>query len=169
MKRIIAIDPGKVGFISVLDEGGWRFLSLAESDDRAIADFLRENYREDSVAVMEEVHSIFGASAGSTFSFGSIYGMLYGMLIAYGYSYHLVQPKTWQSEIWDNKDKVFLPPKINKNGKTIKRINTKETSINAAKRLFPGIDFRRNNSCKKIDDNKVDSVLILEYARRKNL
>ena len=50
-----------------------------------------------------------------------------------------------------------------------KDVNTKQTSINCAKRLFPTLDFRKNEKCKKIDDNKVDSVLMAEFARRKNL
>ena len=52
---------------------------------------------------------------------------------------------------------------------TIKQVNTKETSMNAAKRLFPNIDFRRTTKCKNLDDNKVDATLMCEYARRKNL
>ena len=50
-----------------------------------------------------------------------------------------------------------------------KEVNTKATSINAAKRLFPELDFRRTNRCNNIDDNKVDATLICEYLRRKNL
>jgi hypothetical protein len=41
--------------------------------------------------------------------------------------------------------------------------------MNAAKRLFPNIDFRRTTKCKNLDDNKVDATLMCEYARRKNL
>lgn len=50
-----------------------------------------------------------------------------------------------------------------------KEVNTKKTSMNAAKRIFPNVDFRKNERCKKPDDNKIDSLLIAEYARRKNL
>ena len=49
-----------------------------------------------------------------------------------------------------------------------KEVNTKATSINAAKRLFPELDFRRTEKCDNIDDNKVDATLICEYLRRKN-
>ena len=44
-----------------------------------------------------------------------------------------------------------------------------EGQINAAKRLFPDIDFRRTSKCKNIDDNMCDAMLMAEYARRKNL
>ena len=50
-----------------------------------------------------------------------------------------------------------------------KVVDTKSTSINAARRLFPNIDLRKNERCTKTDDNKVDSLLMAEYARRKNL
>ena len=53
--------------------------------------------------------------------------------------------------------------------KQYKAVDPKPTSINAARRLFPNIDLRKNERCKKIDDNKVDSLLMAEYARRKNL
>lgn len=85
--------------------------------------------------------------------------------------YHLVQPKVWQKEMWDNKDLVVAYKTIVKKDKTItkKEVNTKQTSLNAAKRIFPNIDFRKTERCKNPDDNKVDSLLIAEYARRKNL
>ena len=50
-----------------------------------------------------------------------------------------------------------------------KVVSTKNTSINAAKRLFPSLDLRKSTKCKNIDDNKVDALLMSEYARRKNL
>jgi len=51
----------------------------------------------------------------------------------------------------------------------VKRIDTKATSINAARRLFPEVDLRKSERSKKPDDNKVDSMLMAEYARRRNL
>lgn len=51
----------------------------------------------------------------------------------------------------------------------VKDINTKATSFNASRRLFPNVDLRRSEKCKNLDDNKSDSLLIAEYARRKNL
>lgn len=101
-----------------------------------------------------------------------IKGFLTGLLVAHKIPYTLVQPKEWQGEIWTNADMVVSHKKVKcKNGKEINRkeTNTKATSINAAQRLFPSVDFRRNERCRKIDDNKVDALLMAEYARRKNL
>ena len=122
-------------------------------------------------SLVKDVHSIFGASAKSTFNFGEIKGILKGLLIANEIPYTLVQPKTWQQEIWINQDMIVSYKSVVRAGKEIKQkvVDTKSTSINAARRLFPSIDLRKNERCKKIDDNKVDSLLMAEYARRKNL
>lgn len=174
MDRVyMGIDPGSKGFITVMHENGIIFFSIEDNDFYRIGDVFREIKESfpNVVCVMEEVHAIFGSAAKSTFSFGEINGLLKGFLIANKIPYHLVQPKKWQSEIWENKDMVVTYKDIVIRGKATKKkeVNTKQTSINAAKRLFPNIDFRKNERCKNIDDNKVDSLLIVEYARRKNL
>lgn len=169
----IGIDPGTKGFIAVNNGQDVEFLSINDNDFYAISDFLtniKEKYNN-VVCIMEEVHAIFGASAKSTFSFGEINGVLKGLLMANKIPYHLVQPKNWQKEMWDNKDMDASYTIQMRNGKEISKkvVNTKQTSINAAKRLFPTIDLRKTTKCKNIDDNKCDSLLLSEYGRRKNL
>ena len=114
---------------------------------------------------MEEVHAVFGSSAKATFAFGEINGLLKGILITVGMPYHLIQPKQWQKEIWINQDMVVDYKKVTVKGveQTRKEVNTKQTSYNAARRLFPDIDLRKNERCRNYDDNKVDSLLICEY------
>ena len=59
---------------------------------------------------------------------------------------------------------------IEKGKETVrKEVDTKNTSYNAARRIFPEIDFRRSIRCTNFDDNKVDATLIAEYGRRNNL
>lgn len=162
MKTYIGIDPGAKGFITIKNEEACEFISIADHDTQELGVALaqvRDTYHDVMVA-MEEVHAVFGSSAKATFAFGETFGLLKGILITLHIPYHLVQPKDWQKEIWINADKVY---------KEGKRIDTKTTSYNAARRLFPDIDLRRTEQCKKPDDNKVDSLLIWEYARRKNL
>ena len=126
---------------------------------------------------MEQIHAIFGSSAGSTFAFGEIFGILKGLLIANEIPYHLVPPKEWQKEIWIHQDEIYVNKTRNitdketgvKVPKTIKAVDPKPTSFNAARRIFPNVDLRKNERCRKLDDNKCDSLLIAEYARRKNL
>lgn len=174
----MAIDPGDKGFIATQLNGVFNHFSIIENDlyglSRIMEDIRKNN--TNLVCVIEDVHAIFGSSAKGTFNFGFNKGYLIGLLAANHIPYVLVQPKTWQTEIWTNADKVINYKKTikkDKNGveKEVvrKEVDTKNTSINAAKRLFPDIDFRRNNRCEKIDDNKVDATLMSEYARRKNL
>ncbi len=173
MRTYIAIDPGSKGFITIRHhDGEYEFIPLDGCDFRRLAmrlAMLREE--TDTFAIMEEVHAIFGSSAKATFSFGEINGLLKGILIMAGIPYQLIQPKQWQKEIWINQDMVVDYKKVIVKGveQTRKEVNTKQTSFNAAKRLFPDIDLRKSERCKNWDDNKVDSLLICEYARRKNL
>lgn len=179
-KTYIGIDPGEVGFISaIFPNGNKEFYSIDENTDLDLSRILK-SIKERSwevTVVMEDVHAIFGANAKSTFNFGEIKGLLKGLLIANEISYTLVPPKTWQQEIWTHQDEVYTTKqrtfKDKETGdevvKQYKAIDPKPTSINAAIRLFPTVDFRKNQRCKKVDDNKVDSILMAEYARRKNL
>lgn len=162
-KTIIAIDPGSKGFMAVLNDGEpTDFFAIHDHDRRQLSNFIKAY--PDAVCIMEEVHAVYGSSAKGTFDFGEIFGFLKGIIVACDNPYHLVQPKEWQKEIWINEDKVY---RYKGDGK--KMVDTKATSINAARRLFPNIDLKRTPACKTPDDNKVDSLLIAEYARRKNL
>lgn len=179
-KTYIGIDPGSIGFITALfPNGAKEFYSVDENDDLDLGRILKSiKDRSWEVSVcMENIHAIYGASANSTFAFGEIFGLLKGLLIAHEIPYILVPPKDWQKEIWIHQDEIYVT-KVRKvkdkttglpTEQTVKAVDPKPTSINAARRLFPSVDLRKNDRCKKIDDNKVDSLLIAEYARRKNL
>ena len=173
MKTYIAIDPGSKGFITIRhDNGLFEFIPIEGCNIHNLAlKFQQLHISKDVFAVMEEVHAIFGSSAKATFAFGEINGLLKGLLIATGIPYQLVQPKTWQKEIWINQDMVVEHKKVVVKGveQSRKEVNTKQTSFNAVKRLFPDVDLRKNERCRNWDNNKVDSLLICEYARRKNL
>lgn len=170
----LGIDVGQKGYLT-LNKGNndFEFYSIKDNDAYQLSDIMKDiKMRYDNVVcVIEQIHAIYGASASSTFEFGEINGLLKGLLIANKIPYHLVLPKKWQSEMWDNRDLVVGYKKIIvKNKEVTKRdINTKQTSLNAARRIFPDVDFRRTSRCTTFDDNKVDSTLISEYGRRKNL
>lgn len=179
-KTYIGIDPGSIGFITALFPNGEReFYSIDENDDLDLGRILKsiKDRSWEVSACMEQIHAIYGSSANSTFSFGEIFGLLKGLLIANEIPYVLVPPKDWQKEIWIHQDEIYVAKvRMVKNKETgkpeeqkIRAVDTKSTSINAARRLFPSVDLSKNERCKKIDDNKVDSLLIAEYARRKNL
>lgn len=169
----LGIDVGEKGFITLNTGTEFKFYSIKDNDYYQLGDILKniKNEYPNVICAIEQVHALFGSSAKSTFTFGEINGLLKGLLIANKIPYHLVPPKTWQKEMWDNKDivvnykNVVIKDKLT----TRKEINTKQTSYNAAKRIFPHVDLRRTERCKIFDDNKVDSILISEYSRRKNL
>lgn len=169
----LGIDVGSKGFITLNTGIELRFFPIADNDSYRLSDILHSIKEEfpNVVCAMEEIHAIFGSSAKATFAFGEINGLLKGLLIANKIPYHLVPPKKWQSEIWDNKDIVATYKIVTIRGKQVnkKDVNTKQTSFNAAKRIFPMVDLRKTERCKNLDDNKCDSLLISEYARRKNL
>lgn len=113
---------------------------------------------DDVYVCIEDVHSIFGSSAKSNFSFGFIKGIKVGIVSSLPYKYEMVQPKVWQKEIWTHSDMVKKA-----NG----RNDTKKTSLLVAKRLFPEETFLATARCSVPHDGLFDSALIAEYCRRK--
>lgn len=172
-KLYIGIDVGSKGYISAQLNGVWEHYSIEDNDLYRLSQIMGSLRKksDDIACVIEDVHALFNSSAKSTFSFGFNKGYLIGLLAANNIPYTLVQPKEWQKEMWGNSDIVATYKEVVIKGKKTskKEVNTKQTSINCAKRLFPTFDFRKTDKCKKIDDNKVDSILMCEYARRKNL
>lgn len=174
MKTYLGIDVGAHGVIALQKERTKEFYFISQMDCYQLSDTFAKIREEnpDIACVIEDVHAIFGSAAKATFAFGENKGMLIGLLCANKIPFTLIPPKEWQHCIWTNADKVYdykLAKDKNGNEYTKKSVNTKKTSINAAKRLFPDIDLRRSPACKNIDDNKVDALLMSEYARRKNL
>lgn len=172
-KCYAGIDPGSKGFLVVQYEGKFEFFSIDDMDLQQLTDtfaYIKNKY-ESIVCVMEQIHAIFGSSAKATFSFGEIFGKLQALLVANKIPYVLVQPKEWQKVMWTNADMVVSYKQVKVKDKVVSKkvVDTKATSINAAKRLFPTMDFRKSERAKNIDDNKVDATLMSEYARRMNL
>lgn len=172
-KCYAGIDPGSKGFLVVQYEGKFEFFSIADMDLQQLSDmfvYIKNKY-ESIVCVMEQIHAIFGSSAKATFSFGEIFGKLQALLVANKIPYVLVQPKDWQKVMWTNSDMVVSYKQVKVKDKVVSKkvVDTKATSINVAKRLFPTMDFRKSERAKNIDDNKVDATLMSEYARRMNL
>lgn len=155
----LGIDPGKKGYLCLYNANysGYKHYPLFDGNrlNREMLDTiakLAETYT--MIAVVEQVHSMPHQGVASTFSFGTNYGMILGALEAIGIPYSTVTPGKWQKFICEAVDKAP---------------NTKQMHYNAARRLFPNMDFRRSERCKTYDDNKVDATLICEYAVRKQL
>ncbi len=72
------------------------------------------------------------------------------MLMALGISHQLVHPKTWQKAMLAGTSGT----------------DTKQRSIIAAQRLFPGQSLKRTERCRKPDDGFSDALLICAYGMR---
>lgn len=154
----IGFDPGKKGFCCILETGLNNFshypLFVGQRLNQELVNHINMLAGQDVMAIVEQVHSMPGQGVASTFSFGTSYGKILGMLEALGIPYVTCTPGKWQKAMWEACDKAA---------------NTKLTSYNAARRLLPNMDFRRSERCKNFDDNLVDSTLICLYAQRKQL
>lgn len=155
----LGFDPGKKGYMCLYNANysGYKHYPLFDGnrlnrDMLEVLEKLSKTYT--MMAVVEQVHSMPHQGVASTFSFGANYGMILGALEALGIPYTTVTPGKWQKCICEAVDKAP---------------NTKQMHYNAARRLFPNMDFRRSERCKTYDDNKVDATLICEYGVRKQL
>lgn len=166
-KMWVGIDPGADGVIATY-HNDWKFYPMPKIGDKVdvnqLGKIFKEISRYESVhVVIEDIHAIFGASAKSTFNFGWISGIIEGMLVSNSIPFTKIQPKTWQKEMFQG---VPVQQKLSSTGKTMVN-NPKLMAEIAAKRLYPDIDLRRTDRCKKSDENKVDALLIATFCKRK--
>ena len=172
-KLYLGIDPGKNGFLTVIDNDHtsikcWEMPLIGKEYDIQNLSRILKGIKgiyctvEDVYCVLENVHAIYGASANSTWEFGYGVGIIEGLLTAYNIPYSKVDPKKWQKEMFEG---IPLMTKPSSTGKTMKT-DTKNMATLAAQRIFPNLDLRATERSKKPHDGKVDSILIAEYCRR---
>lgn len=155
-KTYIGIDPGAKGYMCLHDADGYRWAAMADTDEVL---FMLRRIQGESMACVENVHAMPRQGLSSTFKFGVSLGMALGMLAACGVPYTLVPPTKWQREMWIAGDRDGCAG----------RKGNKRASYNAARRLHPGVDFRRSGRCRTFDDNMCDATLLCDYAMRRNL
>ena len=114
-----------------------------------------------AILAFEDVHPLYGVSVSSTGSLMESKGMIRGILTTYACAHHNASvvpltPKKWQSTVWLTGDKVTKASKL----------DTKATSLVAAKRIWPGFGFLATPRSKTPHDGLVDALLIAEAARR---
>ena len=122
-KVYIGIDVGSKGFISIQENGAWEHYSIEDNDLYQLSEIMRQARLKNAniACVIEDVHSIFGSSAKSTFAFGFNKGYLVGLLAANQIPYTLVQPKEWQREMWGNSDMVVTYKDVTIKGKKVSK------------------------------------------------
>lgn len=98
----LGIDPGFKGAICFFDPIGWQagFIDLNKPVN-LIHEKLHSLNTEFLVreATIEDVHSLYGMSAKSNFSFGYNVGMINTLLLANNFKVNKVQPKVWQKAV----------------------------------------------------------------------
>lgn len=144
----MGIDPGKSGGLALIrvDSFDLEFIRVCPYSDSELIDMTFEIKDEPCKVVLEKVGAMPGQGVTSMFSFGQSFGFIRGVLEAYGIPYELVPPQKWKKEFSVTKDK--------------------NTSVNAAKRLFPAVGLKRTDRCTKDHDGMAEALLMAEYARR---
>lgn len=143
----IGIDPGKNGGIAVITDTSYVVHSFSEDNLLNIMDIWEVAF--DSVGVkcvLEKVNAMPNQGVVSMFNFGQNYGFIQGVLKAYNIPYELVTPQKWKKEFSCTSDK--------------------NTSIAVCKRLFPNVNLKATDRCKKDHDGMAEALLIAEYGRR---
>ena len=187
IKVYIGIDIGSDGAYAIIVNDQLKVYgkipSNGELDMSMLRDIFFENIPEEHnvkiIAGIEDLHSIYGSSAKSNFQFGVNNGLVVGFLQTIEFPHIKISPKKWQKEMWQGIRPVMIPSmekkkkgqpavqKKNKDGSPKYKVDTKATSLIAAKRLFPTESFLATERSKVPHDGIVDAVLIAEYCRRK--
>ena len=144
----IGVDPGKNGGIAKINTDTGFVKTVTFSEESLISEL--EGYfmfdKSPLRCVLEKVNAIPGPGVVSMFNFGQNYGFIQGVLKAYGIPYELVTPQKWKKEFSCTSDK--------------------NTSIEVCKRLFPNVNLKATEKCKKDHDGMAEALLIAEYGRR---
>ncbi len=150
MGGVVAIDPGSRGGIAKIEQDVFWALPLNGKPDNDLA-AVKELLRPGDKVYLEQVHSIYGVSAGSNFAFGKNVGFIEGILWASGIdALHYIAPKVWQKAI----GVVGLK----------KSSDRKKALMERAVEIYPGLELRRTPRCKTPDSGMTDSLLMAHVA-----
>lgn len=145
----VGIDPGKKGAMAIIgyshETGETYMCKIIPYDPQEYIKALKQ-YNNATVCI-EQVHSISNQGIASSFTFGSMYGWLLGMLDTIGVSYQAVSPQKWK------KDFGLLR-------------SDKSKSVDVCQHLLPNANLYRTDRCKKPDDGMAEAALLAIYARR---
>ena len=140
----IGVDPGKNGGIAIIDSDG--VIAFPFSEERLLIELDGIAQEYECICYLEHVHAMPKQGVSSTFNFGMNFGFIQGVLKAYEIPYELVTPQKWKKEFSCTSDK--------------------NTSIEVCKRLFPNVNLKATERCRKDHDGMAEALLIAEYGRR---
>jgi len=173
--RYAGIDPGKTGWIVFLDRDGNIVEDYStplvgrEYDKQTMRDMFEGFQYNDQIkihTVLEDVHTTQMGGKSSNFDFGRGKGLWEMALMALNIPHTMVRAKEWQRLMWQGVKKQY------KTGAKRKSVDTKATSLLAAKMLKPDQEWRylhkkTGKPTTKYNDGFVDAYLMAEYCRRK--
>lgn len=147
----IGIDPGKNGGIGMIvtSDTDLHFNNIVGANkysDATLLNICQGLKGKNVVCVLEKVNAMPGQGVVSMFNFGQNFGFIQGVLKAYNIPFELVPPQKWKKEFSVTSDK--------------------NTSIEVCKRLFPSVNLKATERCRKDHDGMAEALLIAEYARR---
>lgn len=162
-KAYIGIDPGASGYICALapESNSVEFIANTEKPHiiQKAVKHLFINYDLKKIMI-EDVHSVFGASAKANFNFGFNCGLLYGIIRSAGIGLDTVQPKVWQKHIG-------IVTRIRKKGApvipaTVRKKELKKDIAAICERLYPHVNIRGTRG--GLIDGKSDALMIAHYT-----
>ncbi len=147
--NLIAFDPGIKGGIAIYNQGittahpmplAGKVLDLA-----SIATIIKE--ASPDIAVIEKVGSMPGQGVSSTFTFGTGYGQLQGLLAGLGIPFELVTPQAWKKLVLAGTTK------------------DKNAAIAYCRRVFPDVALVMPR-CRIPHDGVADALCLLQFGIR---
>ena len=171
MKNLyIGIDVGLNGGICSIDENGKIFSCIVmptieiivnkkkknQYDIQAINNHIRElsTSSETCSGLLERLRPMPQQSSQSGFSLGYGSAVFETLFTTYGIRFEKIEPRVWQKA-------MFI-------GHNYTSEQTKIVSIEVAKQLAPGHDWRATERCKIAHDGKTDAFCIATYSKNVN-
>jgi Holliday junction resolvasome RuvABC endonuclease subunit len=152
--RVCGIDPGMDGAICVLDSQNPAHIALIDIKKHAIFELAHWLHNQQiSVVYLEDVHSLYGMSAKSNFSFGRNLGvvMTIAQIVTEGKPTEYVTAKVWQKFIG-----------VTSKGKAIKN-----DVAQLALSLYPQAQLYGPKG--GLRDGRADALMITHYGLQKEL
>lgn len=142
----LGFDPGRDGALAGVSPSVEPFV-IPYDKTRYLHELQELDLQFSIRAVVEHVGAMPGQGSVSMFHFGETFGWLQGVLEALRIPYELVRPQRWKRDYGCTSDK--------------------NTSIEVAKRLYPGVSLRRTPRCTKDHDGMAEALLMADYCQRR--
>lgn len=152
MDTFAGVDPGNKGAICLYtpEIGNIVFIDNKtlphEVTDILVTHSINNNIK---MVCIEDVHSIFGTSAKSNFTFGYNTGLITGIIQGLGLPLHKVQPKVWQKHV----------------GVTAKGEDIKKDVGKICSDMFPSVPVKGPRG--GLLDGRSDALMIAVYCAHK--